>query len=142
MHTQTVPCYAWLMHQPLYEHTRTFASECSDEGCQNQLPSACRNLSGNPFEGPLPVEWGLNSTWPRLTSLSLNANPSLESDLPTEWATSGGFQQLKVTTSLSARYQVEGPGRVSSEVCSSKAVRDFEHAPFQHREQRPWPGMF
>ena len=71
------------------------------------LPSACRNLSGNAFEGPLPVEWGLNSTWPRLTSLSLNDNPSLESDLPTEWATSGGFQQLKVTALLSARYQVE-----------------------------------
>eukprot|EP00891_Asterochloris_glomerata_P006903 jgi/Astpho2/6903/fgenesh1_pg.00106_%23_17_t len=54
------------------------------------------NLSGNALEGPLPAEWGLNSTWPRLTSLSLDANPSLESDLPTEWATSGGFQQLKV----------------------------------------------
>ena len=61
------------------------------------LPVAFRNLSGNALEGPLPAEWGLNSTWPRLTSLSLNANPSLESDLPAEWATSGGFQQLKVT---------------------------------------------
>ena len=111
-------------------------------------PSACRNLSGNAFEGPLPAEWGLNSTWPRLTSLSLNANPALESDLPMEWATSGGFQQLKVTALPSARYWVEEPavsalksavarlsetaehapkpgtGRVSSEVCSCKAVRD------------------
>ena len=105
------------------------------EKCHNLLPSACRNLSGNALDGPLPVDWGLNSTWPRLTSLSLNNNPSLESDLPTEWATSGGFQQLKVTALLPARYWAEHP---AVSVPNFQAVRHFEHAAFQHSKQQPW----
>ena len=92
IHAQPVACYAWLMRMSM--SVRLPLNFCHD------IPSAGRNLSGNALEGPLPADWGLNSTWPRLTSLSINANPSLESDLPTEWATSGGFQQLKVTALL------------------------------------------
>ncbi len=134
MHVQPAACYAWLLHSLCI----SMPVHLPQGSCHKLPPCAHRNLSGNALEGPLPAEWGLNSTWPRLTSLSLDANPSLESDLPTEWATSGGFQQLKVTACSQPDAGLRNRAVSDVKSATSHAVKDSEHAPCQHRKQRLW----
>ena len=49
------------------------------------------------LQGMLPLEWGLNGMFPKLTSLSLSYNPPLSGPLPTGWGSDNStFQSLRL----------------------------------------------
>jgi hypothetical protein len=65
----------------------------------NQVVSSCKtNMAsddmGMLMQGSLPVDWGLDTTFPKLQNLTLSFNPSLGGTLPEAWGSDGSSFQV------------------------------------------------